>query len=140
MTTPPGVHSMGCATRCLTTCKGTSPSGSWVRLSNRSVNRSRAGEMTQTAGHIIKSAKEDRIVAQVDQVAREDRSRTSTHVREDDAHGNEDADVAPSAPELLGVGKAEEDAGRDHARHGAEAARDDGEDAAAKEGLFHEGR
>src|SRR5579862_2556885 len=137
MTTPPGVHSMGCATRCLTTCKRLSPSGRWVRLSNRSAKRSRAGEMTQTAGHIIKSAKEDRIVAQVDQVARQDRSCASTHVCEHDAHGDEDADVSPAAPELLGVGKAEEDAGRDHARHGAEAARDHGEDAAAKESLFH---
>src|SRR5580704_15465085 len=112
MTTPCGVHSMGCATR--TNC----PFCFWFSFFRFIF--SGAGQMSQAAGGKIKSREQNAVVAQVNEIAGGHGAGARANVSQRDADDDQQANLSPGAAELLRVRQPKQRAGNQHARGDAE--------------------
>src|ERR1700680_3075159 len=133
MTTPAGVHSMGWTTRTEQSLQ------SWVSQGNEGAARSCAGEVAQAAGGDKEAGEEDGVIAKMHEITCGDGSGFGANISEDDADADQQADLSPSAAELLRVGKSKKRACGHDAGGDAKFASDDRVDAAPKNCLFDQG-
>src|SRR5260370_28788587 len=111
MTTPAGVHSMGCTTR----IRGRPRSTVRTDLSEVPTS-SRGGQMAEATCSDEKAGEKYGVVAKMHEIARRHGSSSGSDVSENNSDADQQTDLSPGAAELLRVGKSEKQPRRHSAR------------------------
>src|SRR5579872_3764722 len=99
-----------------------------------------AGNVSQPAGRGIKTQEEKAVVTEMHEITGRYGAGPRAHPGQNNSDSDEQPDLPPTAPKLLGVHGSEQDASHDHACSNPEASRDNGVEKAAKHRLFHKWR
>src|SRR5579872_6217849 len=95
--------------------------------------------MAEATGGNEKAGEKNSVVAQVNEIACGDGAGASAHVSENHADADQQADLSPGAPELLGVRESKQSAGGHNARSDTKLSGDHGVNTTAENGLLDYG-
>src|ERR1700730_11370008 len=98
--------------------------------------RSGAGQVAQAAGGDVKAGEKDGVVAKVYEITCRHGAGAGADISENNTNADQQTDLSPGAPELLGVSESKKRACGDNARGDTKLACDHGVDAAAKNCFF----
>src|ERR1700675_1769288 len=122
------------------TCKTTPHKDSKKSRTLQIPNSRTPGYVPQPARRCKKTEEQKTVVSEMHEITGGNGSGSRAYPSQKNADPNQQADLPPAAPKLLRVHRSEQDAGHDHTRADAEAARDNRIQEAAEDRFFHQWR